>query len=130
METFRKIFLHDWQYKIVALLIGFSLWFIVNIGVRAPLIVERNIKIINDNSNYIYRLDRKRARIKLLVIERLSIDEFLEDVQATVDVRGLGEGDYVLKVNVGTPFKFLVYPVEVEPQSVKVYIRKKLPQGQ
>ncbi len=129
METFRKVFLHDWQYKVVALLIGFSLWFVVNIGVRVPLIVERNIKIINEDPNYTYKLDRKKVRIRLLVIERLSINEFLEDVWATVDVRGLSEGDYALKVNVETPFKFLAYPTEVEPQSVKVYIRKKPPQG-
>ncbi|MEZ0360660.1 MAG: hypothetical protein ABWK04_02000, partial [Hydrogenobacter sp.] len=93
----KKIFLYDWQYKFLALLLGFFLWLIVNLGVRVPIVVERSIQIVNEDPHYVYKLERKRVRIRLLVIERLSLNESIEGVKAIVDVKGLGEGDYILK---------------------------------
>ncbi|MEZ0361536.1 MAG: hypothetical protein ABWK04_06570 [Hydrogenobacter sp.] len=125
----KKIFLYDWQYKLLALLLGFFLWLVVNLGVRVPIVVERSVQIVNEDPHYVYKLERKRVRIKLLVIERLSLNESIEGVKAIVDVKGLGEGDYILKVHVESPFKLLVYPSNVEPEYIKVYVRKKPPEG-
>ena len=125
----RRSLWENWKDGLLALFLGFSLWAVVNLGVRVPVFVERSIEIINEDPSYAYKLDRKRVKIKLLVIERLNINESLEGVRAVVDVRGLGEGEYVLKVSVITPLKFLVYPSDVEPQSVKVYVKKKPPGG-
>lgn len=125
----KKIFLYDWQYKLLALLLGFFLWLVVNLGVRVPIVVERSVQIVNEDPHYVYKLERKRVRIKLLVIERLSLNESIEGVKAMVDVKGLGEGDYILKVHVESPFKLLVYPSNVEPEYIKVYVRKKPPEG-
>ncbi|SNZ11994.1 hypothetical protein [Hydrogenobacter hydrogenophilus] len=125
----KRVILNNWQYKLLALFIGFSLWLVVNLGVRVPIVVERSIEVINEDPNYTYKLERKRVRIKLLVIERLSLNESIEGVKAQVDVKGLGEGEYVLKVHVESPFKVFVYPSSVEPEYVKVYVRRKPPQG-
>ncbi|WP_340694348.1 hypothetical protein [Hydrogenobacter thermophilus] len=125
----KKIFLYDWQYKFLALLLGFFLWLVVNLGVRVPIVVERSIQIVNEDPHYVYKLERKRVRIRLLVIERLSLNESIEGVKAIVDVKGLGEGDYILRVHVESPFKLLVYPSNVEPEYIKVYVRKKPPEG-
>lgn len=125
----KDLFLKDWQYKLLALFLGFSLWLVVNLGVRVPILVERNIEIVNEDPHYTYKLEKKRVRIRLLVIERLSLNESLEGVKAIVDVKGLGEGDYMLKVYAESPFKLLAYPSEVQPQYVKVYVRKKPPEG-
>ncbi len=125
----RRVILNNWQYKLLALFIGFSLWLVVNLGVRVPIMVERNIEIVNEDPNYTYKLERKKARIKLLIIERLSLNESIEGVRAIVDVKGLGEGEYVLKVQVESPFKVLIYPSSVEPEYVKVYVKRRPPQG-
>ncbi|MGC8852085.1 MAG: hypothetical protein ACP5P0_00590 [Hydrogenobacter sp.] len=125
----RRVILNNWQYKLLALFIGFSLWLVVNLGVRVPIMVERNIEIVNEDPNYTYKLERKKARIKLLIIERLSLNESIEGVRAIVDVKGLGEGEYVLKVQVESPFKVLIYPSSVEPEYVKIYVKRRPPQG-
>jgi len=125
----KRVIFNNWQYKLLALFIGFSLWLVVNLGVRVPIVVERSIELVNQDQNYTYKLERKRVRIKLLVIERLSLNESVEGVRAVVDVKGLGEGEYILRVHVESPFKILVYPASVEPEYVKVYVRRKPPQG-
>ncbi len=103
---------------------GLSLWVVLNIGQRVPMSVERSIEVINQSEGYEYRLERKKVKIRLEVMERLVSEEMVDRVKAYVDVRGLKEGEYVLNVEIGDLPKFLISVDKVEPEYVKVRVIK------
>ncbi|WP_041434064.1 hypothetical protein [Thermocrinis albus] len=119
----------DIPLKLIALTVGFSLWFVVNFGTRVPVTVEKPVEILHPQQGFSYHLSVKKVKIKLLLIERLMPEDVVEGVKAYVDVRGLSEGSYTLKVQVETPFKFLAFPESVHPEYVKVKISKAPPEG-
>ena len=125
---FKDLFLKDWQYKLLALLLGTTLWFVLNLGQKVPTSVERPIELLNQEKGYEYKLDRKRARIRLLVMERLVSEKTLDEIAVIVDVRGLREGEYTLKVEVKNIPKFLVSVEKLEPEYVRLKVSK-APQG-
>jgi YbbR domain-containing protein len=124
----RKLLFEDIQYKVVSLIVGFLLWFAVNFGTRASLSVEKEIELKNTQDNYVYKLSRKKVRMKVSSAERLLSEGALENLQPFVDVRGLNAGRYLLKVEVRNPYKFLVSVDKVEPEKVEVIIQE-APQG-
>ncbi len=124
MKGLKSILIKDWQYKLFALLMGLSLWVVLNIGQRVPMSVERSIEVINQSEGYEYRLERKKVKIRLEVMERLVSEEMVDRVKAYVDVRGLKEGEYVLNVEIGDLPKFLISVDKVEPEYVKVRVIK------
>lgn len=126
----RKFLFEDIQYKVVSLIVGFLLWSAVNFGTRASLSVEREVELKNTQSNYIYKLSKKKVRIKVSFVERLISEGALENIQPFVDVRGLNTGRYLVKVEVRNPYKFLVSVDKVEPEKVEVIIQEAPQRGE
>jgi YbbR domain-containing protein len=126
----RKLLFEDLQYKVVSLIVGFLLWSAVNFGTRASLSVEREVELKNTQSNYAYKLSRKKVRMKVSFVERLVSEGALENLQPFVDVRGLNTGRYLVKVEVRNPYKFLVLVDKVEPEKVEVIIQEAPQRGE
>jgi YbbR domain-containing protein len=126
----RKFLFEDLQYKLVSLIVGFLLWFAVNFGTRTSLSVEREVELKNTQSNYAYKLSKKRVRMKVSFVERLVSEGALENIQPFVDVRGLNTGRYLVKVEVRNPYKFLVSVDKVEPEKVEVIIQEAPQRGE
>jgi hypothetical protein len=126
----RKLLFEDIQYKVVSLIVGFLLWSAVNFGTRASLSVEREVELKNTQNNYIYKLSRKKVRMKVSFVERLVSEGALENLQPFVDVRGLNTGRYLVKVEVRNPYKFLVLVDKVEPEKVEVIIQEAPQRGE
>jgi len=126
----RKLLFEDIQYKVVSLIVGFLLWSAVNFGTRASLSVEREVELKNAQNNYIYKLSRKKVRIKVSFVERLVSEGALENIQPFVDVRGLNTGRYLVKVDVRNPYKLLVSVDKVEPEKVEVIIQEAPQRGE
>jgi YbbR domain-containing protein len=126
----RKLLFEDIQYKVVSLIVGFLLWSAVNFGTRASLSVEKEIELKNTQDNYIYKLSKKRVRMKVSFVERLLSEGALENLQPFVDVRGLNTGRYLVKVEVRNPYKFLVSVDKVEPEKVEVIIQEAPQRGE
>jgi YbbR domain-containing protein len=126
----RKLLFEDLQYKVVSLIVGSLLWSAVNFGTRTSLSVEREVELKNAQSNYAYKLSKKRVRMKVSFVERLVSEGALENLQPFVDVRGLSTGRYLLKVEVRNPYKFLVSVDKVEPEKVEVIIQEAPQRGE
>lgn len=126
----RKFLFEDIQYKVVSLIVGFLLWSAVNFGTKASLSVEKEVELKNTQSNYIYKLSKKKVRIKVSFVERLISEGALENIQPFVDVRGLNTGRYLVKVEVRNPYKFLVSVDKVEPEKVEVIIQEAPQRGE
>jgi len=126
----RKFLFEDIQYKVVSLIVGFLLWSAVNFGTRTSLSVEREVELKNTQNNYVYKLSRKKVRIKVSFVERLISEGALENIQPFVDVRGLNTGRYLVKVEVRNPYKFLVSVDKVEPEKVEVIIQEAPQRGE
>ena len=126
----RKLLFEDLQYKVVSLIVGFLLWSAVNFGTRASLSVEREVELKNTQNNYVYKLLKKRVRMKVSFVERLVSEGALENIQPFVDVRGLNTGRYLLKVEVRNPYKFLVLVDKVEPEKIEVVIQEAPQRGE
>jgi YbbR domain-containing protein len=126
----RKFLFEDLQYKLVSLIVGFLLWSAVNFGTRTSLSVEREVELKNTQSNYAYKLSKKRVRMKVSFVERLVSEGALENIQPFVDVRGLNTGRYLVKVEVRNPYKFLVSVDKVEPEKVEVIIQEAPQRGE
>jgi YbbR domain-containing protein len=126
----RKLLFEDIQYKVVSLIVGFLLWSAVNFGTRTSLSVEREVELKNTQNNYVYKLSKKRVRIKVSFVERLVSEGALENIQPFVDVRGLNTGRYLVKVEVRNPYKFLVSVDKVEPEKVEVIIQEAPQRGE
>lgn len=90
--------------------------------------IERSVEVYNREQGYDYKLERKRARIRLRVMERFVSEEILEGVSAGVNVKGMREGEYTLKVEARNVPKFTVSVDRIEPEYVKVRIIK-APEG-
>lgn len=128
MKGLKAFLFKDWQYKLLSLLIGITLWFFLNLGERVPMSMERTIEIYNREIGYDYKVERKRVKIRLMVMERFVSEEMLESVSAGVNVKGLREGEYTLKVEIRNLPKFLVSVDRIEPEYVRVRIIK-APEG-
>jgi YbbR domain-containing protein len=126
----RKLLFEDIQYKVVSLIVGFLLWSAVNFGTRASLSVEREVELKNAQDNYVYKLSRKKVRMKVSFVERLLSEGALENIQPFVDVRGLNTGKYLLKVDVRNPYQFLVSVDKVEPEKIEVIIQEAPQRGE
>jgi YbbR domain-containing protein len=126
----RKFLFEDIQYKVVSLIVGFLLWSAVNFGTRASLSVEREVELKNAQDNYIYKLSRKKVRVKVSFVERLISEGALENLQPFVDVRGLNTGRYLVKVEVRNPYKLLVSVDKVEPEKIEVIIQEAPQRGE
>jgi len=126
----RKLLFEDIQYKVVSLIVGFLLWSAVNFGTRASLSVEKEVELKNAQENYVYKLSRKKVRIKVSFVERLVSEGALENIQPFVDVTGLNTGRYLVKVEVRNPYKFLVSVDKVEPEKVEVIIQEAPQRGE
>ncbi|MFN3598309.1 MAG: hypothetical protein ACK4VK_01030 [Aquificaceae bacterium] len=124
MKGLRDLILKDWQYKLLALFLGISLWSILNLGARVPVRLERPIEVFNKEEGYTYRLENKRARVRLQAMERFVPEEALERIQVGVNVKGIKEGEYTLRVEVKNITRFLIYVEKVEPEYVKIKVIK------
>lgn len=124
----KEIFFDDWHLKAMALLMGTTLWFVLKFGEKSPLSVERNIEIINQEKGYEYRLEKRRAKVRLRLMERVVSEEMIERLAPYVDVKGLREGDHLLRVGIKNVSRFLVSVEKVEPEYVRVRVLK-APEG-
>lgn len=126
----KSLLLKDWQYKLLALFMGTALWFVLNFGGRVSINMERYLEVFNQREGYAYRLERKRVRLKLSAMERFVSEEMLEKITVGVDVKGLEEGEYILKVEVKNLPRFIISVDRVEPDYVKVKVMKAPSRGQ
>ncbi|MFN3871055.1 MAG: hypothetical protein ACK4MW_06195 [Aquificaceae bacterium] len=124
MKGLKDLLINDWQYKLLALLLGISLWLTLNLGARVPVRLERHIDVFNKEEGYTYRLESKRAIVRLQVMERFVPEEALEKIQVGVDVKGLKEGEYTLKVEVRNITRFIISVEKIEPEYVRVKVIK------
>ncbi len=130
MKRIKALITENWQLKFLSLLLALSLWFWVNLSGKVPLIVSKDVQLVNENANYEYRLQARRVRIKLYIPQGTKINSVAEDVKAYVDVGGLKPGEYVLPLKVDTKFKFVVKVEEIDPEYTKVFVREKPRKGQ
>lgn len=128
MRILKQAFVNDWQYKLLALLLSMSFWLMLNLGERVTVSVEKSLQIINEESGMDYRVDRKRVKLRLRVVERLVTEEMIEGIKVYADVKGLSEGEYIIKVDVYNPSRFLIYTERIEPDYVRVRVLK-APEG-
>jgi len=128
LRKLKAFIFKDWQYKIISLLMGTTLWFFVNLGERVPMSVERNIEVYNKEQGYEYKLEKKRARIRLRVMEKFVSENMVEAIGVGINVKGIKEGEYTLKIEVKNLPKFLITLERLEPEFVKVKVIK-APQG-
>ncbi|MFN3946707.1 MAG: hypothetical protein ACK4LA_01310 [Aquificaceae bacterium] len=124
MKGLKDLLINDWQYKLLALLLGISLWLTLNLGARVPVRLERHIDVFNKEEGYTYRLESKRAIVRLQVMERFVPEEALEKIQVGVDVKGFKEGEYTLKVEVRNITRFIISVEKIEPEYVRVKVIK------
>ncbi len=128
MRRLEVFLLKDWQYKLISLLMGTTLWFFVNLGERVPMSIERSIEVYNKEQGYEYKLEKKRVRIRLKVMERFVPEEMIEGIGVVINVKGLKEGEHTIKVEVKNLPKFLINAERIEPEYIKVRIVK-APEG-
>ncbi len=128
MRRLEVFLLKDWQYKLISLLMGTTLWFFVNLGERVPMSIERSIEVYNKEQGYEYKLEKKRVRIRLKVMERFVPEEMIEGIGVVINVKGLKEGEHIIKVEVKNLPKFLINAERIEPEYIKVRIVK-APEG-
>ncbi len=130
MKRIKALIIENWQLKSLSLLLALSLWFWVNLSGKVPLILSKDVQLVNENVNYEYRLQAKRVRMKLYIPQGTKINSIAEDVKAYVDVSGLKPGEYLLSIRVDTKFKFMVKVEEIDPEYTKVFIKEKPRMGQ
>lgn len=121
---FKKLFIDDWHYKLLSLLLSVGSWLVLNLGESVPLAIERHVELINQEKGYEYRLEKKKVKIRLRVMERFFSEEALEKVGAVIDLKGLREGEHILKVELRNLPRFLVSVERTEPEYVKVKVIK------
>ncbi|WPM31405.1 hypothetical protein IAE16_06180 [Hydrogenobacter sp. T-2] len=124
MRRLEVFLFRDWQYKLISLLMGTILWFFVTLGERVPMSIERSIEVYNKEQGYEYKLERKRARVRLKVMERFVTENMIEAIGVGVNVKGIKEGEYTLRVEVKDIPKFLITIERIEPEFVKVKVIK------
>ncbi len=126
MKLLREIFLKDWKYKLVALVISMSLWSVVNFGSRTAITVSRYVEVRNPKPEFTYRLNPDRVDITVYVVERLLLSKLIEEVKAYVDVSRIDKpGTYKLRVFSETAIPILIQPTSVEPPIVKVRVLRR-----
>ncbi|MFN7065086.1 MAG: hypothetical protein ACK4OF_02920 [Aquificaceae bacterium] len=128
MRRLKDLLLKDWQYKMLALLMGTFLWFILSLGTKMPVRIEKPIEVFNQEEGYAYKIGNKRARLRLRVMERFVPEEVLERMQVGVNVRSLREGEYNLRVEVKNLPRFVVQIEKVEPEYIRIRVIK-APEG-
>ena len=128
MRRLKVFVFKDWQYKLLSLLMSTILWFFVNLGERVPMSIERSIEVYNKEQGYEYKLERKRVRVRLKVMERFVPEGIIEAIGVGVNVKGIREGEYTLRIEVKGLPKFLITVERIEPEFVKVKVIK-APEG-
>ncbi|WP_333785193.1 hypothetical protein [Thermocrinis sp.] len=118
----KKLFLEDFHYKALSLVIGFLFWFVLNFGTKSVVSVEKELEIRNAEERYSYKLSRKKVRMKIHFVEKLASADMVDGVKPFVDVRGLSVGRHALEVQVSNPYKLIVSVEKLEPERVEVYI--------
>ncbi|MDW8236910.1 MAG: hypothetical protein RMJ32_00710 [Aquificaceae bacterium] len=128
MKVFKDILLKEPLLKLVSLLAGFLLWALVNIAQRVQTTLEKQIELIGTNKELSYRLNPKNATIKLGIASGIDSKRLLKELKTFVDVSGLSEGEYNLRVEVRGTTPILVKVIGIEPEFVKVKVIK-APEG-
>lgn len=123
MRVLRVVFLKDWRYKLIALVVSVTLWGVVNFGSRTTVTVSRYVEVEGGKHGYIYVVEPERVEITVYVVERLILSKLIEEVGAFVDVSNVrGQGVYRLKVKTKTLLPWFIHPASVEPPYVKVKV--------
>ncbi|NPA41251.1 MAG: hypothetical protein GXO18_03155 [Aquificae bacterium] len=123
MRVLKDIFLKDWKYKLMALLIAISIWSVVNFGSRTAITISRYVEIRNPKPEFEYKLHPERVDITVYVVERLLMSKLIEDVRAYVDVGSIErKGVYKLRVETESKLPILIHPASVDPPVIKVRV--------
>ena len=129
MKTLKALLLKDWKFKLLALLISFSLWSVVNFGSRTTITVSRYVEIEGAKKELTYKVKPERVSITVYVVERLLLSKMIERVRAVVDVSDINKkGAYMLRVKLKTAVPVLIHPASVDPPMVRVFV-KTAPKG-
>ena len=122
MRRFEHLIYRDWKYKIVALITAVTLWAVVNLGTRVQVTIEKNVNIVNARNGFSYKIEPRKVKITLKLIERLNRAGVLSEITAYVDVKDMKEGFSDAEVEVYTPLRPFISVQYIDPSKVKVRI--------
>ncbi len=123
MRLLRNIFVKDWRYKLIALVVSVTLWGVVNFGNRTTITVSRYVEVRNGIQGMSYTVRPDRVEITVYVVERLILSRFIGEVRAYVDVSELkSPGVYRVRVRTETAVPWFIHPASVEPPAVRVEV--------
>lgn len=128
MRVLKDLLLKDPLLKLISLLAGFLLWALLNIAQRAQTTLEKRVELIGMRQGLNYQLNSKSVNLKLAIASGIDSKKLLKELKAFVDVSGLSEGEYNLKVEVKGTTPILVKVIKIEPEFVKVRVIK-APEG-
>ena len=128
MKILKFIFLRDWKYKTVAILISIALWGVVNFGKRTPVTISKYVEITNRNEDLHYTVEPERVNITIYVVERLITSKFAEKIRSYVDVKNVSRpGSYKLQVKTTSELPFFIQPSAVDPPDIRLIVKKRPP---
>jgi hypothetical protein len=126
MKVLKLVFVKDWKYKLIALVVSITLWGVVNFGSRTTVTVSRYVEVRNGSPQMVYQVRPERVEITVYVVERLLLSRLIGEVRAFVDVSGLKEpGSYRVRVRTRTLLPWFIHPASVEPPTVRVEVSRR-----
>ncbi len=124
MKALKSIFLKDWQYKLMALVISVSVWSVVNFSNRTAITITRYVEIRNPDKSFTYEITPERVEITLYVVERLITSPLIKRIKAYVDVSPINrKGTYKIQVMVENKIPYFIKPASVDPPAVRVFVK-------
>ncbi|MEN3034617.1 MAG: hypothetical protein ABDH18_06485 [Aquificaceae bacterium] len=128
MRAIRDFLFQDPLLKLISLFAGFFLWALLNFAQRVQTTLEKQIEVVGTRQELSYKLASKNATIRIAIAPGLDSKKFLKEIKAFVDVSGLGEGEYTLKVEIRGVTPIVVRVINIEPEFVKIKVIK-APEG-
>lgn len=126
-EKTMKIFLANWELKVLAVLAAIIFWFLV-VGTENSFYTfpeEIPVKAFNVSEDLVVAEDLGTATLRLKIDNRESIANLVaDDFSAFVDLEGLGEGEREVDIEVSSKSSDISV-VKVEPARINVKIEQK-----
>lgn len=123
-RVLRKIFLEDWMLKLTALVITLALWFGVT-GLSTPTTKRFSIPLIPNIATNVEIINTPREEVDIVVSgDQRRVDQISRsDLVATLDLRDVAPGDWVISLSPETVAVTLPQGVkleEVQPSRIPI----------
>ncbi len=123
-HIFRKIFLEDWTLKLTALVITLALWFGVT-GLSTPTTKRFSVPLIPSIDTNVEIINTPREEVDIVVSgDKRRVDQISRsDLVATLDLRDVAPGDWVITLSPETVGVILPQGVkleEVQPSRIPI----------